>query len=111
MLTFIFEDGFECIDEALQEIKATIFRIPEEPVEWVQLDWNIQLHHALECYNMTTKEEEDEPRNINISESKEQHEVEGPKAPIPDITYPLNTKHVNIGLDAQLKFAKIGDYW
>jgi len=27
-MTLNFEDGFECIDEALQEIKATIFRIP-----------------------------------------------------------------------------------
>eukprot|EP00253_Pinus_taeda_P023213 PITA_23213 len=36
--TFSFEDGFKCIDEALQEIKAKIFRMPEESVEWVQLD-------------------------------------------------------------------------
>ena len=36
LLVFIFEDGFECIDEALQEIKAAIFRIPEECVAWVQ---------------------------------------------------------------------------
>jgi len=48
MLTFIFEDGFECIDESLQEIKATIFRIPEETVTWVQLDWSMQMHQALE---------------------------------------------------------------
>lgn len=40
LLTFIFEDGFECIDEALQEIKAKIFRMLEELVEWVQPDWN-----------------------------------------------------------------------
>jgi len=29
-LTFILEDGFECIDEALQKIKEAIFRIPKE---------------------------------------------------------------------------------
>lgn len=30
MLTFSFEDGFECIDEALHEIKVAIFRILKE---------------------------------------------------------------------------------
>jgi len=34
LLTFSFEDGFESIYEALQEIKETIFRTPKEPVEW-----------------------------------------------------------------------------
>lgn len=36
LLTFSFEDGFECIYEVLQEIKATIFIIPKEPVARVQ---------------------------------------------------------------------------
>ena len=40
LLTFSFEDGFECIVEVLQEIKATIFRTPKESVEWIQSDWN-----------------------------------------------------------------------
>jgi len=29
----------------------------------------------------------------------------------PEILEPLNTRQVNIGLDVQPKFAKIGDYW
>lgn len=40
LLNFIFEDGFECIDEALEEIKQTIYRIQKEPVESSQLDWS-----------------------------------------------------------------------
>jgi len=28
IMMFSFEDGFDCIDEALQEVKAAIFRIP-----------------------------------------------------------------------------------
>ena len=32
--TFSFEDGFECINEALKEIKAFILKTPKEPVEW-----------------------------------------------------------------------------
>lgn len=57
LLTFIFEDGYECINEALQEIKAAIFRMPEELVEWVELDQSTQLCHTLECYNVTSEEE------------------------------------------------------
>jgi len=44
MLTFSFQYGFECTNEELQEIKATIFRMDEEPVAWVQPDWSLQLH-------------------------------------------------------------------
>jgi len=61
LLTFSFEDGFVSIDEALQEIKGVIFRAPTEPMEWVQPDWSTQLWHALECYNVTTKEEDEDP--------------------------------------------------
>lgn len=49
LLIFSFEDGFECIDESLQEIKDAIFRILEEHIVWVQPDWSMQLCHALEC--------------------------------------------------------------
>ena len=61
LLTFRFEDGFESIDEALQEIKATIFRTPKETIEWAQPDWSAQLRYALECYNVTIEEEEEYP--------------------------------------------------
>jgi len=38
--TFNFADGFESIDEALQEVKATIFKILQDPLELIQLDWS-----------------------------------------------------------------------
>lgn len=34
-MTFNFEDGFDSIDEALQEVKATIFRIPRDPLDLI----------------------------------------------------------------------------
>jgi len=112
LLTFSFEDGFECIYEVIQEIKAAIFWMPKESVEWVQLYWSTQLCHALECYNVTAEEEEEEYLwNINIPEIKGQRNVEGPKAVNPDILEPLKTRKVNIGSDTQPKFTKIGDYW
>ena len=40
LLSFSFEEGFRCIAKALQEIKATIFKMSEEPVTWVQRDWS-----------------------------------------------------------------------
>lgn len=33
LLTLNFEDGFTSIDEALQEIKVIIFRMPTKPME------------------------------------------------------------------------------
>ena len=51
LLNFIFEDLFSCIDEVLQEIKATIFKMPKDPIEWVQPDWNTQCSM---CWNATT---------------------------------------------------------
>lgn len=39
LLTFSFEDGFTRIDEGLQEIKAMIFKMLQEPSEWIQAYW------------------------------------------------------------------------
>lgn len=38
LLTFKFEDNFLNINEALQDIKAVIFRTWKEPMEWIQTD-------------------------------------------------------------------------
>lgn len=59
---------------------------------------------------MIAKEEDEDPQNINIPETEGHYEVEGPQIENPDITAPLKTKQVNIGMEAEPKFAKIGDY-
>eukprot|EP00253_Pinus_taeda_P023002 PITA_23002 len=46
---------------------------------------------------MTTEEEDEDPRKINILEIEGHCEVEGPHIENPDITTPLKTKQVNIG--------------
>ena len=109
LLTFTFEDGFECIDVALQEVKASIFIIPQDPLDLIQLDWTTQLRHALKCYNVTVEEEDEDPRNINIPLTEGHREVKGPQIENPDITAPLKTRQVNIGIEAETKLAKIGD--
>lgn len=59
-MTFSFEDGFDCIDEVLQEVKAEIFRIPQDPLDLIQHDWNTQQSHVLECYNVIVEEENED---------------------------------------------------
>lgn len=39
-MTFSFEDGFTCIDEVLQEVKVAIFKILQDPLDLIQLDWS-----------------------------------------------------------------------
>ena len=76
-MTFSFEDGFESIDEALQEVKAEIFRILQDPLDLVNPDWSTQLRHALECYNVNVEGEHEDPRNIDIPKAQGHREVEG----------------------------------
>ena len=39
MMKLIFEDGFDSIDEVLQEVKVAIFRIPQDPLELIKPEW------------------------------------------------------------------------
>ncbi len=48
IMTFNFKDGFECINEALQEVKVVIFKIPQDPLDLIQPDWTTQLSNVLE---------------------------------------------------------------
>lgn len=61
IMAFNFEEGFDCIDEALQEVKATIFRILQDPLDMIEPDWTTQLSHTLEYYNMIAEEEDEDP--------------------------------------------------
>lgn len=110
-MTFSFEDGFKSINGELQEVKVAILRTPQDPLELIRLDWSTQLHHALECYNVTVERDDEDQRKINISKVECHHEFEGPQIQNPDITAPLKTRQVNIGIEVELKILDIGDYW
>lgn len=105
ILKFGFEDDFPYIDLALQTIKNMIFQ-NVTPLTWQQLDWTAQIKNALECYNLTTKQEE-YPRNINIEKSEGYCKVDGTELEILYIMKPLKRKKVNIGLEKEPKFAII----
>jgi len=78
IMAFTFEDGFDCIDATLQEVKVVIFRISQDPLELIQPNWTTHLSHVLECYNVIAEEEDEDPRKINISETDSHRGVEGP---------------------------------
>lgn len=86
ILTFSFENGFQCIDDALQEIRAMIFRTPKEPMTWVQPHQNAHLQQILECYNLTIEEGDEVIRNINILESEGHRKMERLDVKIPYVT-------------------------
>ena len=94
MMTFSFEDMFDCIEEALHEVKSTIFRIPHDPVDLAQPEWATQMSCTLECYNVIAKDEDEDPQKINIPQMEGHCEVQGPQIENPDITAPVNTKQV-----------------
>ena len=109
MMTFNIEDRFDNTDEVLQEVKATIFRISQDPLDLIRPECDTQLSHTLECYNVTTEEEYEDPWKINIPETEGHRKVQGPQIENPDITASLKTKQVNIGMEAEPKFMNIGD--
>ena len=56
-------------------------------------------------------QEEDNPRNVKIPKNQGEHAVEGPKLGFINYKKPVKTCKVNIGIEKNLKFANIGDYW
>jgi len=54
IMTFNFEKDFDCIYKALQEVKETIFRILQDPLDLIQPDWTTQtLVHIVTIFHQT----------------------------------------------------------
>ena len=68
---------------------------------WAQSDWDIELQHAVECYNFVAEldDEDENPCMIYIPESEGTREVDGPKLEIPAVTDPIKIKKINIGTE------------
>ena len=65
-----------------------------------------------ECYNVTSDpNNEDDPRAINIPESKGIWDISTPKIPSDKFKQLLEIWKVNIGMTENPKFANIVDYW
>ena len=112
LLTFAFESEHPSVAQALDIIKIKIFEDCTISVQ-AQPEWAVQLTEALECYNfqIEPEDEDEDPHSTNIPESEGTRDVGGPQLEIPAITEPIKIKKINIGTDAEPKFASIGDYW
>lgn len=71
---------------------------------------NIQ--EFMELYNVVEMgEDDDKPRNIQISVVKGGHPMGGPKLQSIKYIQHIETNKVNIGIDENPKMVVIGDYW
>lgn len=108
-INFGFESEYPKVDTTLEMIRVKVFDdCPPQIVN--QLDWAAQMENVMECYNLAVDEEED-AHNVNIPKSERSRDVQGPMLEIPEITKKVKIKKVNIGTEADPKFASIGDYW
>jgi len=108
----MFEDHWlDTVDDALQTVKAAIFKILQEPLGVLQPEGATQLSSVLEGYNVNVEEDDEDPQNLNISEIEGSREIRGPSLEDLDITVPLKTKQVNIGTEVEPKYATFGYYW
>jgi hypothetical protein len=62
------------------------------------------------CYNINVDEDNDH-RKVNIIETKDQRDGEGPEVELPFIGQPIKIKKINIGTYKTPKLADVGDYW
>ena len=65
----------------------------------------------MECYNFAVDEEEEDPHNVNILESKGSWDIQGLELELPEITEKVKIKKSNIGIEVGPQFACIRDYW
>ena len=108
VLTFSINEVFPALDAAIRLIHTKVF--DDKEIAEYQPDWKEQEANEVECYNLAI-DEDDDPRNINIPESKGHCEAHGPAVESLEVTQPLKTRKVNIGSEEMPKYATIGDYW
>jgi hypothetical protein len=97
--TFLFESQHPTVDQELQVIRQRIFEeVPILLVEKEEDEWIVPLHKLQGCYNINV-DEDDDPRNVNITEIEGQRDIEGPTVELPFIGQPIKIKKVNIGTE------------
>ena len=69
-------------------------------------EWTGPLQKLQGCYNINA-DEDDDPRKVNITETKGQRDIEGPGVEIPFIGQSIKIKKSNIGTEKTPKLADI----
>jgi hypothetical protein len=108
---FLFEIQYPIIDQSLQIIIHKVFeKVPNLPLEQEEDEWTAPFQKLQCCYNINA-DEDDDLRNVNISETEGQRDIEGPGIELPFVAKPIKIKKVNIGTEKAPKLANVGDYW
>ena len=95
--TFLFESQYPTVDQALQIVRQKVFeKAPSLPLEKEEEEWIAPLQKLQGCYNINA-DEYDDPRKVNITETKGQRDIEGLGVELPFIGQPIQIKKVNIG--------------
>jgi hypothetical protein len=69
----------------------------------------VPLQRLQGCYNINV-DEDDDPQNVNISETEGQRDIEGPRVELPFVGKPIKINKVNIGTEQAPKLENVGDY-
>jgi hypothetical protein len=83
---------------------------PSFPLEKEEDEWTRPLHKLQGCYNVNAVEDDD-PRNVNITETEGQRDIEGTGVELPFIGHAIKINKFNIGTEKTPKLANVGDYW
>ena len=109
--TFLFESQYPTVDQALHILRHRVFEeAPSPPLEQEEDEWNVPLQKLQGCYNINVDEDND-PRKVNISETKGQKDIEGPGVELTFIGQPIEIRKVNIGIEKTMKLANVVYYW
>jgi hypothetical protein len=108
---FLFEIHYPKVDKALQIVRHKVFEeAPNTTLDQEEDEWATPLHQLQGCYNINV-DEDDDPRNVNISETKGQRDIEGSGIELPFLGKPIKINKVNIGREQAPKLSNGGDYW
>jgi hypothetical protein len=109
--TFLFECQYPIVDQDLQIVRQNVFEeAPNPPLEQEEDEWNVPLQWLQGCYNINV-DEDDDPRNVNISKTKGKRDIEGIGIELTFVGQLIKIMKVNIGTEQAPKLGNVGDYW
>jgi hypothetical protein len=108
---FLFESQYPTVNKALQIVRQKVFEeVPNCPLEQEEDEWTAPIQKLQGCYNINV-DEDDDPRNVKISETEGKRDIEGLGIELPFVGQPIKIKKLNIGTKHTPKLANVGDYW
>jgi hypothetical protein len=87
--TFLFEINYPIVDQALQIKRQKVFEeVSNPPFEQEEDERTTPFQRLQDCYNINA-DEDDDPRNVNISETEGKRDIEGPRIELPFVGKPI----------------------